>query len=66
MVADNSRLRPQPHRRSKQTQRGDAAEKIELLRLRGSDDPTARAIALFGSQILRKLDAIAEGLEVRA
>ena len=44
---------------------GAVAERLELLRLRSSDDPVAQAIALFGSQILRKLDAIASGLEGR-
>lgn len=34
----------------------DAAERIELLRLRSSSDPVARAIAMLGSQILRRLD----------
>ena len=36
---------------------GTVAERIALLRLRDSANPTARAIALLGSQLLRWLDA---------
>lgn len=39
---------------------GDAAERIELLRLRSSPNPVARAIALAACQFLRKLDAAQE------
>ncbi len=45
--------RPQAHSPS-----GTAGERLALLRLRDSKDPIARAIALFGCQLLRKLDAV--------
>jgi len=53
---------PTPSRSSPQKNQdfGDAAERLELLRLRCSEDPVARAIALFGSQILRRLDGLAK------
>jgi len=36
---------------------GDLAERLELLKLRSSSDPTARAIALAASLLIRRLDA---------
>ena len=42
---------------------GAAGERLELLKLRDSDDPVARAIALGFTQILRQLDDIVKGLE---
>ena len=64
MVA-TATTRPQPAHRTNYAPAGDTAERLELLRLRSSDDPVAQAIALGFSQILRKLDAIAAGLEGR-
>ncbi len=57
MVATRRPSRPEP-RNNPDT--GDAAERIELLRLRASEDPVARAIALGMSQFLRRMDDVAD------
>jgi len=62
---------PTPHRPSqtpppRNPNAGDLGERLELLRLRDSDDPAARAIALFGSQLLRRLDDLAKAMGVAA
>ena len=46
---------------TKETQPADIADRIALLRLRTSDDPTARAVALVGCQVLRLLDKLTKG-----
>ena len=66
MVATTSRPRQEPNRRTNESQRGAAGEKLELLRLRESDNPVARAIALFGCQVLRKLEEIEARQEVES
>ncbi len=58
--------RPQPARRTNYAPTGDTAERLELLRLRSSDDPTARAIALATSQLLRRIDRLLKMLRVAA
>ena len=62
---DHDRLQPDDHPIDTHDA-GDLAERLELLKLRDSDDPVARAIALLGSQLLRRLDGIAEGPEARS
>ena len=57
MVAQ-PRIRPQPKHPT-----SDALDQLELLRLRGSDDELVRAVALFGSLLLRKLDGLAKSME---
>ena len=58
-----------PHRPSQAPPRnpnpGDLGERLELLRLRDSDDPLVRVIALGMSQFLRRLDGAAEVEAVR-
>ena len=56
MIATPEATRPRPAA-------GDVAERIALLRLRDSADPAARAIALLGSQLLRRLDALQRAVE---
>ena len=59
---------PTPSRSSPQKNQdfGDAAERLELLRLRSSSDPAARAIALGFSQVLRRLDDLAKAMGAAA
>ena len=59
MVATNN-AREVRHPRSK-SQSGAAGERLELLKLRDSADPAARAIALLGNLLLRMLDDDREG-----
>ena len=44
----------------------DTVERIELLRLRDSNDEVAKVLALGFSQILRRLDDIAAGLKTKS
>ena len=62
MVATRRPSRSDPQ---KNPDTGDAAERLELLKLRSSEDPTARAIALGFAQVLRRLEDLAVGLEVQ-
>ena len=62
----NSEQRQQPAQPTNQHQRqsGAAGEKLELLKLRESDDVVARAVALGFLLMLRKLEELTAGLEV--
>lgn len=65
MVA-SSTPRQRPARLTNHSPIGAAAERIELLRMRGSTDPAARAIALGFSQVLRRLDDLAKAMGAAA
>ena len=48
---------PRHNRQTTNPDTGELAERLELLRLRDSDDPVARAIALAASLLIRRLDS---------
>ena len=66
MVATKSTPRQQHTWPTNHSPSGAAGERLELLRLRDSDDLVARAAALGFLQVLRRLDDIAAGMGVEA